>query len=231
MPPRNSHSCEPQDTGKLPDETKQTLSRYYCDCVTLVEKQPGAQDARDNLASLWGNQLSPTRSTSSSEHSVPAIPLRDPSATTSPQTKSPSFFESIYSEHVTWIFGFDENRQETPNTSILSEANFESPKTATSQTDTGDLTVKPNNSENPKLCSAPKKGNLTLHFVNYLKTNNIPLLCFCREIGYQFVNLCFVCARESLNFWSLFELIFKTYLLFINGSCSNLFNFFFENAI
>ena len=122
--------------------------------MPLFENQLGAQDARDNLASLWGIQLSPTSPTSSSEHSVPATPL---SATTTPQTKSPSFFETLCNEHVPWIFGFDENRQETPNTSMLSEANFESPKTPTPQVDTEGLTVTPNNMETPKVCSAPKK--------------------------------------------------------------------------
>ena len=160
VPPRNLHSCEPQDIGKLPDETRQILFKYDCDCVPLFENQHGAQNARDNLASLWGIQLSPTSPTNSSGHSVPATPLSDPSATTTPQTKSPSFFESLRSEHVPWIFGFDENRQETPNTSMLSEGNFESPKTPTPQTDTEDLTVTPNNIETPKVCSTPKKKEI-----------------------------------------------------------------------
>ena len=60
VPPRNLHSCEQQDIGKLTDETKQILFKYDCDCVLLFENQLGAQDARDILASLWGIQLSPT---------------------------------------------------------------------------------------------------------------------------------------------------------------------------
>ena len=147
MLPRNLHPCEPQDIGKLPDETKQIVFKYDCDCVPLFQNQIGAQSARDNLASLWGIQLTPMSSTSSSGHSVPATPLSDPSATTTPHTNSLSSFESLCCEHVLWIFGFDENRQETPNTSMLSEANFESPKTPTPQTDTGDLTFTPNKLE------------------------------------------------------------------------------------
>ena len=172
MPPQKLPSCEPQDIGNLPDEVKQILFKYDCDCVPLFENQLGAQDARDNLASLCGIQLSPKSPTSSSGHSVPATPLSDPSATTTPQTKIPSFFETLCNEHVPWIFGFDENRQETPNTSMLSEANFESPKTPTPQVDTEDLTVTPNNMETPKVCNAPTKRKSALHYVNYLKTNS-----------------------------------------------------------
>ena len=58
-------------------------------CVPLFENQLGAQDARDNWASLWSIQLSPTSPMSSLVHSVPATPLSDPSATTTPQTKCP----------------------------------------------------------------------------------------------------------------------------------------------
>ena len=157
MPPRKLHSFEPQDIENLPDETKQILFKYDCDCVQLFEYQLGAQDARDNLARLWCIHLSPRSPKSSLGHSLPANLLRDPSATTTLQTKSPSFFESFCSEHVSWIFGFDQIGQETPNTSLLSEANFESPKTPTPQTDTGDSTVTTNNMETPNVCSAPKK--------------------------------------------------------------------------
>ena len=172
MPPPKLNSCEPQDIGEIPNGTKQILFKYDCDCVLLFENQLEAQDARDNLAILYGIKLSPTSATSSSGNSVPATPLSHPSATTTPQTKSSSFFESICSEHFPWIFGYYENRQDASNTSMLLEANFELPKTPTPQTDTGDLRVTPNNMEISKVCSAPKKGNLTLHYVNYLKTNS-----------------------------------------------------------
>ena len=97
MPLQNWHSCEPQDIGKLPEKTKQII-KYDSDCVPLSEKKFGAQDARDNLTSLWGIQLSPTSPANSSRHSVPATLLCDTIATTTQHTKSPSFFESIYSE-------------------------------------------------------------------------------------------------------------------------------------
>ena len=111
VPPQKLHLCEPQDIGKLPDETKQTLFKYNCDCVPLSEYQLGAEDARGNFATFWGIQLPPPSPTSSSGHSVTATRLSDPGATTTPQTKCSSFFESLYREHVPWIFGFEENRQ------------------------------------------------------------------------------------------------------------------------
>ena len=52
VPPQKLQSCERQDVATLPDETKQLLFKYDCDCVPLCKNQPGAQDARDNLASL-----------------------------------------------------------------------------------------------------------------------------------------------------------------------------------
>ena len=175
MPPQKLHYCEPQDIGKLPNETKQMLLKYDCDCVPLFENRLGAEDARDNLASLWAMQLVPTSPTNSSGQSVPASLQSDPSVTTTPQTKNPSFFESFCSEHVFWILGFDDNRQGTPIISMLSEANFDSLKIPTQQIDTGDLTVTPNNMQTPKFAAHQKKRNLTLHYVNYLKTNSIAL--------------------------------------------------------
>ena len=50
----------PQDMGTLLDETKQILFKYDFSCMPLFENQPGDQDARDNLASHWGIQFSPT---------------------------------------------------------------------------------------------------------------------------------------------------------------------------
>ena len=127
VPPQQLQLCEPRDIATLPDETKQLLFKYGCDCVPLFENQLGAQDARDNLASLWGIQLSPTPPASSSGQSLPATVLSDPSATTTPQSTSPSFFEAISRDQVPWIFGIGKTSQETPDTTMLSEANFESP--------------------------------------------------------------------------------------------------------
>ena len=102
--PQKLQSCESQDIATLPDETKQLLFKYDCDCVPLFENQLGAQDARDNLASLWGIQLSPTSPSSSSGQSLPTTPLSDPSATTMPHSTCPSIFEAIIRDQVPWIF-------------------------------------------------------------------------------------------------------------------------------
>ena len=91
VPPQKLLSCEPQDIATLPNET--ILFMYDCDCVPLFKNQLGAQDARDNLASLWGIQLSPTSPASSSGQSLPTTPLSDPSATTTPHSTSPSFLK------------------------------------------------------------------------------------------------------------------------------------------
>ena len=56
VPPQQLQSCKPQDITTLPDETKHPLSKYGCGCVPLFENQLGAQDTRDNLASLRGIQ-------------------------------------------------------------------------------------------------------------------------------------------------------------------------------
>ena len=157
VPPQQLQSCEPQDIATLPDETKQLLFKYDCDCVPLFENQLGAQDARDNLASLWGIQLSPTSPSSSSGQSLPTTPLSDPSATTTPQSSSPSFFAALSRDQVPWIFGIGTTSQETPDTTMLSEANFESPKTPVPESDGEDKTITPNNLETPKVCRAPKK--------------------------------------------------------------------------
>ena len=157
VPLQQLQSCEPQDIATLPDETKQLLFKCDCDCVPLFESQLGAQDARDNLASLWGIQLSPTSPTSSSGQSLPTNPLGDPSATTTPQSSSPSFFAALSRDQVPWIFGIGTTSQETPNTTMLSEANFESPKTPVPESDGEDKTITPNNLETPKICRAPKK--------------------------------------------------------------------------
>ena len=157
VPPQQLQSCEPQDIATLPDETKQLLFKYDCGCVPLFENQLGAQDARDNLASFWGIQLSPTSPTNSSGQSLPTTPLSDPSATTTPQSSSPSFFAALSRDQVPWIFGNGTTSQETPDTTMLSEANFESPKTPVPESDGEDKTITPNNLETPKVCRAPKK--------------------------------------------------------------------------
>ena len=95
VPPQRLQSCEPQDISTLPVETKQLLFNYDCDCLPLFKNQLGAQDARDNLASLWGIQLSPTSPANSSRQRLPKTPLSDPSATTTPRSKIPSFFEAL----------------------------------------------------------------------------------------------------------------------------------------
>ena len=155
--PQKLQSCEPQDIATLPDETKQLLCKYDCDCVQLFENQLGAQNARDNLASLWGIQLSPTSPASSSGQSLLTTPLSDPSATTTPHSKSPSFFEALSRDQVPWIFGTGQTSQETPDTTMFSEANFKSPKTPVLESDGEDKTITPNNLKTPKVCRAPKK--------------------------------------------------------------------------
>ena len=157
VPPQQLQLCEPQDLATLPDETKQLLLKYDCHCVPLFENQPGVQDARDNLASLWGVQLSPTSPASSSGQSLPATPLSDPSATTTPQSTSPSFFEALSRDQVPWIFEIGKTSQETADTTMLSDANFESTKTPVPESDGEDKTITPNNLETPKVCRAPKK--------------------------------------------------------------------------
>ena len=154
MPPQQLQLCEPQGIATLPDETKQLLFKYDCDCLPLFENQLGSQDARDNLASLWGIQLSSTSPAISSGQSLPATPQSDPSATTMPQSTSPSFFEALSRAQVPWIFGIGKTSQETPDTS---EANFESPKTPGPESDGEDKTITPNNLETPKVGIAPKK--------------------------------------------------------------------------
>ena len=67
VPPQQLQLCKPQVIATLPDETKQLLFKYDCGCVPLFENQLGAQDSRDNLASLWGIQLSPTQPAISSD--------------------------------------------------------------------------------------------------------------------------------------------------------------------
>ena len=147
----------------LADETKQLFFKYDCDCVRLVENLLGAQDARDNLASLWGIQLSPASPTpaSSSKQSLPATQLSDPSATTTPQVPSPSFIEAISRDQFPWTFGFGKISQETTDTPMLSHAKFESPKTPAPKSDSEDKTITPNNLETPKVCRAPKKESRT----------------------------------------------------------------------
>ena len=98
VPPQKLQWCEPQDIATLPDETKSS------DCVPLFENQLGAQDARDNLASHWGFQFSPTSQANSSGQSLPTTPLSDPSATTTSHSTSPSFFEALSRDQVPWIF-------------------------------------------------------------------------------------------------------------------------------
>ena len=105
-------------------------------------------------------QLSPTSPANSLGLSVPATRLRDPIATTTQQTKSPSLFERLYNEHVRWIYGNDKNRQETHEASMFSEATFESLKTPIPQIDTGDMTVTQNNLQTPIVCSAPEKKRI-----------------------------------------------------------------------
>ena len=157
VPPQKLQSCEPQDIATLPDETKQLLFKYDCDCAPLFENQLGAQNARDSLASLWGIQLSPTSPASSSGKSLPTTPLSDSSATTTPHSTSPSFLEALSRDQVPWIFGIGQKSQETPDTTMLPEANFELPKTPAPESDGEDKTITPNNLETPKVCRAPKK--------------------------------------------------------------------------
>ena len=125
--------------------------------MPLFENQLGAQDALDNLASLWGIQLSPTSPASSSGQSLPATPLSDLSATTTPQSTSPLFFEALSRDQVPWIFGIGKTSQETCDTTMLSEANFETPKTPVPESDREDKTITTNNLKTPKVCRAPRK--------------------------------------------------------------------------
>ena len=52
VPPQKLQSCEHQDFATLPDDTKQLIFKYDCDCVPPFENYFGAQDARDILARL-----------------------------------------------------------------------------------------------------------------------------------------------------------------------------------
>ena len=56
VPKQQLQLYEPLDITTLPDETKQLLFNYDCDCVPIFKHQLGAKDARDNLVSLWGVQ-------------------------------------------------------------------------------------------------------------------------------------------------------------------------------
>ena len=53
---------------------------------------------------------------------------------------------------------------------MLSESNFESPKTPIPESDGEDKTITPNNLETPKVCKAPKKESRTLLSLCFLKT-------------------------------------------------------------
>ena len=171
MPPQKLQSCESQDIATLYNETKQLLFKYDCDCVPLFENQLGAQDARDNLASFWGIQFLPTSPLNSSGQSLPTTPLRDPSATTTPHSTSPS--EALSRDQVPCMFGVGQTDQETPDSTMFSEANFESPKTPVQpvqESDGEDKTITPNNLETPNVFRAPKKESRTLLSRIFLKT-------------------------------------------------------------
>ena len=157
VPPQKMQSCESEDIATLPDEIKQLLLKYHCDSVQLFENRHEAQDARDNLASLCRIQLLPTSPAISLGQSLPTTPLSDPSASTTPHSTSPSIFEARSGDQVPWMFGIGQTSQDRPDAAMLSEANFESPKTIVLDSDGEHKTITANNLETPKVCRAATK--------------------------------------------------------------------------
>ena len=158
VPPQQQlQLCEPQDIATLPDEAKQLLFKYDCDCEPLFENQLGAQDARDNLASLWGIQLSATSPTSSSRQSLPTTPLSD--LALQQRLKAQARHFSQHSVEIKFLGYLELERQakKHPILQCFQRQTLNHPKTPVPESDGEDKTITPNNLETPKVCRAPKK--------------------------------------------------------------------------
>ena len=81
---------------------------------------------------------------------------------------------------------------------MLSEANFESPKTPVPESDGEDKTITPNNLETPKVCRAPKKRksdfNLSVLFED-LTFYQHHFLCLILELPIIYFFCVIICKR------------------------------------
>ena len=227
MPPQKLLSCSPQDIGKLPDTTKQILFKHGCDCVSLFENQLGAQDARDNLTSPWGIPLSPKFLTSSSQHSVTATPLSDPNATTTPQTKNPSFFESFCSEHVPWFLEMKKMERKPPTLQCFQKQILSHTKHQRHKLIRESWGVTPKKLQTTKFAAHQK--NKTLHYVIYLKFDSIAVVFMhLYRFSFLFDLLVFVWAKSL--FFIAFQINFENLFLFLKRKVFKLVLFFFKKT-
>ena len=126
--------------------------------VPLFENQPGAYQACENLADMWGikSSCSPENQSQLDSASLPVTPAVDPSPNLTP-TSSPSLFAGIHKNNSAALF--NDNQFDT---ALLSATQFHSaePARVFVVTDT------------PKICNAPKKRlpeNSLMDLIDYLE--------------------------------------------------------------
>ena len=110
----------------------------------------------------------------------------------------PSLLAALSRDQFPWIFGIGKTSQETLDTTLLSEANYKSPKTPVPESDGEDKTITPNSLETP-------------HF-----------LCITLELPMIFFVSVIICKL----FWCLYMEKLKCFWFFSNLTCFNLFSVF-----
>ena len=152
----------------LPEEVSSILYRYDCNCVLLLDNQPGRYQAYENLRDMWGVNSSPSSSDSqppSVSVNVSTTPAVDPSPTVTP-TPSSSLFEDLQRKNKI-SDNFASTSQFVVN--ILCGSNFQTPQ---QQTNSANLKT-PNCLETPVVCAAPKKKARRLSNGLLLTSNNL----------------------------------------------------------
>ena len=158
----------PYDIDTLSSNTKRLLYRYDCKCVFIFENQFGHFQAIEELAQLWGIQLSPTSPATSP---IGSLATNDPSPIVTPETtdtKRETVIASIM-DKTSWNMGSTEQFEPNFDSSLLSETIFVTPTqraenaTVSFETYRTSTNTTPSNSETPKVCNAPqnKRANRT----------------------------------------------------------------------